>query len=173
MKRLLLMRHGSSEWAESGQDDSDRALTRVGSTECVQVAQWLDAHDLAPDHALVSSALRTRRSWDVVSEKLRGAPSSETHDDLYLASPGTLLARIGELSDTVQAALVMAHNPGIEELARMLAGPSPDDAAIRDMMLGFPAAGLAVFTVVADAWDQVTVADTRLADFFRPGQTRD
>ncbi len=173
MKRLLLMRHGSAEWAESGQDDSDRALTRVGSAECAQVAQWLVAHDLAPDHALVSSALRTRQSWGVVGEKLHGAPSFAVHDDLYLAAPGTLLARVGEQPDTVQIALVIAHNPGIEELARMLAGPSPDDTAIRDLMLGFPAAGLAVFTIEADAWDQVTVAETRLTDFFRPGQIRD
>ena len=37
-------------------------------------------------------------------------------------------------------------------------------------MLGYPAAGLALFTVEGDAWDQVTVAATRLTGFVRPGQ---
>lgn len=173
MKRLLLMRHGSSEWAESGQDDSERALTKVGGKECLQVAQWLDAHDLPPDHALVSSALRTRQSWDLVRDKLPGAPSFDVHDDLYLAAPGTLLSRVSGLPDTVRTALLLAHNPGIEELARMLAGPSPDDAAIRDLMLGYPAAGVALFAVETETWDQVSVAATRLTDFFRPGRPND
>ncbi|MBT5944371.1 MAG: histidine phosphatase family protein [Rhodospirillaceae bacterium] len=173
MKRLILLRHGSSEWPESGHEDSDRPLTKVGCAECLQVAHWLNEHDLAPDHALVSSALRTRQSWELVHDNLERAPSFDVHDDLYLAAPGTLLARISALSDTVECALVLAHNPGIEELARMLAGPSPDDEAIRDLMLGYPAAGLALFTVEGDAWDQLTGATTRLTAFVRPGQPND
>jgi len=168
MKRLILLRHGSSEWPESNREDSERPLTKDGCAECLQVARWLNEHDLAPDHALVSSALRTRQSWELVHDNLKRAPSFDVHDDLYLAAPGTLLARISALPDTVQSALVMAHNPGVEELARMLAGPSPDDDAIRDLMLGYPAAGLAMFTVEGDAWDQVTVTATRLTAFVRP-----
>ena len=55
----------------------------------------------------------------------------------------------------------------------MLAGPSPDDEAIRDMMRGYPAAGLALFTVESDAWDQVTAVATRLTTFVRPLQSTD
>jgi phosphohistidine phosphatase len=167
------MRHGSSEWPESGRDDSDRPLTKVGAAECLHVAHWLNTHELAPDHTLVSSALRTRQSWEIVHDNLDRPPSFDVHNDLYLAAPGTLLARISALPSTVQTALVMAHNPGVEELARMLAGPSPDDKAIRNLMLCYPAAGLALFTVDADAWDQVTGATTRLTAFIRPGQPND
>ena len=170
MKRLILLRHGSSEWAENGNEDSNRPLTRTGGAECLQVAHWLNAHDIAPDHALVSSALRTRQSWELLRDNLQRAPSFDVHDDLYLAAPGTLLAHIGALPNTAETALVIAHNPGLEELARMLAGPSPDDEAIRDMMRGYPAAGLAMFTVDGDAWDQVTVTTTRLTTFVRPEQ---
>ncbi|MEP4378929.1 MAG: histidine phosphatase family protein [Alphaproteobacteria bacterium] len=172
MKRLILLRHGSPEWAENGLDDSQRALTKVGNAECLHVALWLNEHDVAPDHALVSSALRTRQSWEIVRDNLKRTPTSDMHDELYLATPGTLLAHIGALPVSVETALVIAHNPGIEELARMLAGPSPDGAAIRDMMRGYPAAGLALFTIESDVWDQVSVAATRLDVFVRP-QVRD
>ncbi len=170
MKRLILLRHGSSEWPESGHEDSERPLTKVGRAECLRVAHWLNAQDLPSAHALVSSALRTRQSWELIHDNLERAPSFEVQDDLYLAAPGTLLARVGALPVSVRTAVVVAHNPGIEELARMLAGPSPDDEAIRDLMLGYPAAGLAMFTVDADAWDQVSVAATRLTTFVRPDQ---
>lgn len=168
MKSLILLRHGASEWPASGQEDSDRPLTKIGAAECLGVAHWLNGHEMAPDHALVSSALRTRQSWDIVRDNLTDAPTFDVHDDLYLAAPGTLLARISTLPNAVQTALVMAHNPGVEELARMLAGPSADDAAIRDLMLGYPAAGLALFSVEAEAWDQISVAATRLTAFVRP-----
>jgi phosphohistidine phosphatase len=173
MKHLILLRHGASEWADNGREDSDRPLTETGYAECRRVAHWLNTHDLAPDHALVSSALRTRQSWELVRDNLQRPPSFDVHDDLYLAAPGTLLARIGALPNSAETALVIAHNPGVEELARMLAGPSPDDAAIRDLMRGYPAAGLALFTVESDAWDQVTVAVTRLIAFVRPEQPND
>lgn len=173
MKRLILLRHGASDWPESGRDDTDRQLTTVGRAECLQVAHWLGEHDMVPDHALVSSARRTRQSWELVRDNLRRAPTFEVHDSLYLATPGTLLSCIGTLPDSVATALVVAHNPGVEELARMLAGPAPDDAAIRNLMLGYPAAGLALFTVETDAWDQVSVSATRLTAFVRPDRQID
>lgn len=173
MKRLILLRHGSSEWAEGGREDSERPLTKIGCAECLQVAHWLDMHDMTPDHALVSSALRTRQSWEVVRDNLKRAPSFDICEDLYLATPGTLLAHIGALPSKAETALVIAHNPGLEELARMLAGPSPDDDAMRDLMRGYPAAGLALFTVESDAWDQVTAVATRLTNFVRPPQPAD
>ena len=173
MKRLVLLRHGSSEWAGGGLEDSDRPLTNIGGAECLQVAQWLNTHDMVPDHVLVSSALRTRQSWEFLRDNLQRAPSFDICEDLYLAAPGTLLARIGALPNTAETALVIAHNPGLEELARMIAGPSPDDEAIRDMMRGYPAAGLALFTVESDAWDQVTAVATRLTTFVRPLQSTD
>ncbi|MBT3399393.1 MAG: histidine phosphatase family protein [Rhodospirillaceae bacterium] len=168
MKHLILLRHAKADWAENGLDDFDRPLSNDGQGECQLLAPWLIQNDLLPDHALVSPALRTRQTWESVCNNLPDAPPHDTHDDLYLAAPGTLLAHISALPDIVGTALVVAHNPGLEALARMLAGASPDDAAMRDMMLGYPTAGLAKFTVDTDHWDQISVATTRLDVFLRP-----
>lgn len=172
MKHLILLRHAKADWAENGLDDFDRPLSDDGRGECQMLAPWLIENNLLPDHALVSPALRTRQTWELVCNNLPGTPSYDTHEDLYLAAPGTLLARINALSDIVETALVVAHNPGLEALGRMLAGPAPDGAAMRDMMRGYPTAGLALITVDTGRWDQVTVATTRLDVFVRP-QTMD
>jgi len=168
MKRLILLRHAKADWAENGLDDFDRPLSKDGRGECLQLAPWLIENDLVPDHVLVSPALRTRQTWELVGDNLPGAPSQDLHEDIYLAAPGTLLTRIGALPDSIGTVLVVAHNPGLEVLARMLAGPSPDDAAMRDMMLGYPTAGLAKFTIDTDRWEQISVASTRLDVFVRP-----
>tara|TARA_R110002110_G_scaffold2756_1_gene13343 strand:- start:90446 stop:90937 length:492 start_codon:yes stop_codon:yes gene_type:complete len=157
-----------ADWAGNGLDDFDRPLSNEGRSEGLLLAPWLIQHGLVPEHALISPALRTRQTWELVGGHLPDAPPHDTHEDLYLATPGTLLARIGALPDIIETALVLAHNPGLEALARMLAGPAPDDASMRDMMLGYPTAGLAKFTVETDRWEQITVATTRLDIFYRP-----
>jgi phosphohistidine phosphatase SixA len=95
-------------------------------------------------------------------------PPHDVLEDLYLAEPGTLLAHIEALPDTATKAAVVAHNPGIEVLARMLAGPGPDADAMRAMTRGFPTAGIAVFNVNAESWEQVTAVETRLTAFAPP-----
>lgn len=173
MKRLILLRHGEADWAGNGVEDFERALTIGGRRRSAAAGLWLTQRDLTPDHALVSPAARTLQTWEALRENLDRAPPREAPGSLYLGEPGTLLACIGALPDTAVTALVVAHNPGLEVLARMLAGAAPDDAAMRAMMRGFPTAGLAVFAVNTNAWDRISVADTRLEQFVRPGDTDD
>lgn len=168
MKRLILLRHGATTWPENGLDDRDRSLTSVGLEEGLQQARWLTAKNLVPDYALISTARRARQTWDIMRENLQTALPHQFDDALYLAEPGTLLAHIETVPDDAQTALIIAHNPGIEALARLLAGAAPDAAAMRDLTRGFPTAGLAIFTVAAESWEQITVASTRLVDFARP-----
>jgi phosphohistidine phosphatase len=168
MKRLMLLRHAATAWAENGTDDRDRALTETGHEECIVQAAWMMSHASVPDHALVSAAVRARETWDAMRDRLSPRPPHDVLEDLYLAEPGTLLAHIEALPDTAKTAAVVAHNPGIEVLARMLAGPAPDADAMRAMARGFPTAGIAVFDVNAESWEQVTAVETRLTAFAPP-----
>ena len=88
MKRLILLRHAKADWAENGLDDFDRPLSNEGRGEGLLLAPWLIQNDLLPDHALVSPALRTRQTWELVGGHLPDAPPHDTHEDLYLATPG-------------------------------------------------------------------------------------
>lgn len=168
MKRLILLRHATAAWTENGGADSDRTLTDVGRAECVAQANWLAASGHPPQHALVSAATRARETWDIMREHLSPRPLYDVHEDLYLAEPDTLLAHIETLPDHAETAIVVAHNPGIENLARMLSGVAPDVAAMRDMSRGYPTAGLGVFEMDVESWEQLTVAQPRLTAFARP-----
>ena len=58
----------------------------------------------------------------------------EVTDELYLASADTLLTRLHSLDGTVRCAMLVGHNPGIEDLALFLVGSG--DAELRGAARG-------------------------------------
>ena len=64
-------------------------------------------------------------------EYLRFAAGTEVaiESSLYGAAAASLLTRIGRIPSGVGSAVLIAHNPGLEELARILAGAGNDLAA--------------------------------------------
>jgi phosphohistidine phosphatase len=82
----------------------------------------------------------------------------------YAASALTLRSLLQELPGRYRTALLIAHNPGLSQLAASLAGsPAGDDGA----GLRFPTAAVAVFSFTA-AWPALLPGLTRLTDFTTP-----
>ena len=59
---------------------------------------------------------------------------------IYEASAGELLALLRELDDDVGSAMLIGHNPGLEQLIADLAEPGPELDRLREK---FPTAALA------------------------------
>lgn len=72
---------------------------------------------------LCSTARRTRETLELLLPAL-GKVEVGFEDDLYGAGAGELQARLRRLPRRVGAALVIGHNPGLEELASLLLGPA-------------------------------------------------
>ena len=89
------------------------------------MARWIEEHDVRPELVLCSSALRARETLTCVKEAL-GSPRIEIKDDLYAASGDVLLDRLRRLSDDVRDVMLVGHNPGLADLCRSLARPSPE-----------------------------------------------
>lgn len=173
MKTLMLLRHAKSDWNDAALDDFDRTLAPRGRKATPRVAGWMTAHRTLPDRALVSAAVRTVQTWQLLCETLGREISSDIRKDLYLASAGTLLAAIEETQETVRTLMVVGHNPGMEVLANMLAGPGSDEGEILRMAGGFPTAGLAVFSLPGDAWNTLSGDGAVLQAFVRPRELRE
>ena len=168
MKRLLLMRHGKSGWDSEDQNDFDRFLSPRGQNDSKAVGNWMVANDLVPDLVLFSDAVRTSQTCEIVSKALPGNIEVQALRDLYLASPGTLLATIEKIPEDIHCALVIGHNPGLEALGRLMSGPGSDDAATDSLGLGFPPAGLAVIQLSGASWRTMSAEGGRLTAFVRP-----
>jgi phosphohistidine phosphatase len=163
MRRLILMRHAKSSWADPGQRDLDRPLNKRGRRAARLLGGWLKGEGHAPDEALVSSARRARETWDGVVAAAGAAPTTY-RPELYHASPEAMLAVLREPREAATL-LVIAHQPGIGALARRLLADPPDADPVFDK---FPTGATAVIDFDAAAWPDIGWQSGRLAGFAAP-----
>lgn len=125
MQTLTLLRHAKSGYVD-GLTDFKRNLTERGRRDALNMANTLHERGFAPTSLLVSSAVRTRETAQIIREALGLQKSAVTHlSDLYLASPDALIREINHAVDTPHLMLI-GHNPGIESLSKLLDPNSPE-----------------------------------------------
>ncbi|MGF6313203.1 phosphohistidine phosphatase [Bradyrhizobium sp. i1.8.4] len=171
MRRLLLLRHAKTETDAPSGRDQDRRLDERGHRDAAEIGGWLARHPRLPNLALVSPAVRTIQTWEIVREALKDAgprPKVEYVPDLYGADPAQLLTAIRMASVTDPKRLMLiGHNPGMHEFALMLTG-SGDEAAKRALGNNLPTSGLAVFDFATDDWNDVSFRRGKLVLFVSP-----
>ncbi len=163
-RRLLLLRHArAATGQEDGSDASDRSrsLSPRGRLDAAALGALLRQRALAPERALVSPALRTRETFDLLRPFKPAEPRPSFHDVLYLATPGTLLAMLRACDDAPGSLMLVGHNPGLHELALMLTGGHAS------LQAGFPTCMLALFTFEG-AWSGLSPRRARLLEVLRP-----
>jgi phosphohistidine phosphatase len=174
MKTLILMRHAKSDWSQGELSDFGRPLNKRGKRAASDMAAYLCKHGLVPDYALISSSVRTRETWERMGEGFRATPPPhELRRDLYLARPRTILEAIKSLSESHDCVLVLAHNPGIEQFAVLLAAPDQDtagEAALSSLREKFPTAGMAIFRLPDTPWEEVRFGTAQLLEFAAPSR---
>ncbi len=154
MKDLLLLRHAKSSWAQPGEEDIARPLNRRGQRSAKLIAKWLADEGIRPALVLCSSAQRTRETLDLLAEALGRQVPIHIEPELYLADASALLARLRRIPREIPSVLVIAHNPGLQELVAELADAAgAASGATRDRIdRKFPTAALARFRLKLDDW---------------------
>jgi phosphohistidine phosphatase len=167
MLRLMLLRHAKAEFASSGQTDAERTLAPRGRAVAPVVGRYLAQHSLRPDTALVSTALRTRQTWQLVAAEFEQPPPTTFEARLYDATAQNILAVVKELPGNVPSVLVVGHNPGLQEAASLLMA-SGDISARQSLMEKFPTAALAVIDFPVDSWAGIRPNGGRIDRFVTP-----
>ena len=171
MRQLVLFRHAKTEpYADSGCDEV-RQLTDRGYVDAQAVSIQLKDLKVNPTHVLVSTARRTRQTVAEFQKVFPGVPVT-FNNKLYLADPDEIAACIEELPDTA-ALVVIAHNPGLHELALQLSemGGYSNSFAIGQLRVKFPTAAMAVFEAKEDL--PFNLYNFQLAEFFTPKSLTD
>lgn len=147
MHRLILMRHAQAQPSAPTGGDEARPLAPVGRSEAALIGRALAERGLKPDLALVSSAVRTRETWEQMHDSF-GDVEIRYEPALYNA-PSDVIRRFVENSEEEAGCLlVLAHNPGVHVLAVEYLTESAASPAVLDRMAGgFPPGAAALFTV--------------------------
>jgi phosphohistidine phosphatase len=163
-RRLYLLRHAKSSWKEAGLADHDRPLAGRGRRAVKAMRRHLREQGVEPELVLCSTATRARQTLEGIEPALaRGATRVER--ELYGAGPADLLARLHEIAPRVRSAMVIGHNPGLEELALLLAR---DGARVRELSAKFPTGALATLEFRGPGWAALDRGTAELIAFVRP-----
>ena len=167
MKTLILMRHAKSGWADPGMDDHDRPLNERGRQAAPVMAHWLEARGLRPDRVLCSPARRTRETAALMRDAAPLLPEPDLPQALYHAGPGTLLEHLRRLTKGCESVLVIAHEPGLGALLRMLGGRTAAPER-RHAYSHFPTAAIAVLDAAIGDWRDLGADRVKFVAFAAP-----
>ena len=157
MKRLILMRHAEAGW-HINMDDHERPLSASGIRDAKKIGSWLKEKAYMPDEVISSTSVRTR---ETLSYLLLECPQIFERS-LYLADADQMKSTLQKLlSETV---ILLAHNPGITELAHDLMNHEEKHENFMD----FPAASTLVIDFKADRWSEVKSDSGIFVDFVMP-----
>ena len=122
MKTLLIMRHAKSSWKEDSLPDDQRPLNKRGQADAPRMGRLLRDNGLVPRAILSSTAVRARQTALAAAEACAFEGDIQFEASLYGAPAETYLYLLAALPVDPPIALVVGHNPGVEELLAELTG---------------------------------------------------
>lgn len=155
-RTLVVLRHGKSDWS-GAHPDRDRPVGDRGRRQAAAAGAWLAEHLPTIDAAVVSPAQRTRTTWELVATELADPPEPVLDERLYGGWGEGLLGVVRDLPAEAASALLVGHNPGVEDLVELLTGTWVD----------LPTASLAVVDLEG-GWREAGRATGRLRASGRP-----
>ncbi|MBN9186486.1 MAG: histidine phosphatase family protein [Microbacterium sp.] len=149
MIRLALVRHAKSDWSEEGIADHDRPLNARGERDAPAMVRLLAVTGFAPDVIVSSTATRAQSTALAFGAVFGIMPRPVRR--LYAASATTLLDAVEEAGAAgASSVLLVAHNPGIADLAATLS---------RGRIAHMPTCAVATFSWADDDWGIVDAVD--------------
>ena len=136
MRRLILLRHAKTEIDAPTGQDQDRRLDDRGRLDAAAIGGWIGRHPpYVPDAVLVSPAVRTRQTWEIVREAIKThvtQPRVEFPAELYGADPAQLLQIIRARGGRgLQRLDLRRHQPWPPILLSVLSGEVSDTNIFR------------------------------------------
>jgi phosphohistidine phosphatase len=158
MKTLLILRHAKSSWAGSN-PDHQRPLNSRGRRDAPRIGRLLREEDLVPDLILTSTAARALETAELVADASGFGGPLEKLRAFYHAPAEIFLETLRSLSGDFERVMIVAHNPGLEELLAELTG--------EDELL--PTAALAHVALPISSWRHLRAGETaELVNLWRP-----
>ena len=158
-KRLILFRHGKSDWDADFESDHERPLAKRGVRAAKAMGRLLTASSQIPDAIITSSAVRAYSTVTLALQEGQWNCSVKATDVLYEAEPAQVLEEIRRASDTIGALLMAGHEPTWSQLTSLLIGGGRID---------FPTAAMARIDFEIDSWKQAAYGKGTLVWLLQP-----
>ncbi len=159
MKTLLVVRHAKSSWSDAQLRDYDRPLNARGRRDGPRMGRLIADEGIVPDIIATSTARRARDTAVLMAEAAGYTADMLGRETLYEAAPHAYIGVLRSLPDDVVTAMVVGHNPGVEQLVAGLTGEG----------VPMTTANVARIALDIDAWSDADLSGASdLVSLWRP-----
>ena len=158
MKTLFVLRHAKSSWDNPDWSDFERPLNSRGLDAARFIGNLIYERALAPQIIVSSPAKRAKQTAILVKEIAEISKPVVFDERIYEASPLTLFNLIREFDEKYNSVLIVGHNPGFENLVRVLTGEP----------VQMPTAALARINIESEIWSAIEAGMGELEFLIRP-----
>ena len=158
MKTLFVLRHAKSNWDNSDLSDFERPLNSRGLDAARFIGGLIYERNLEPQIIISSPAKRAKQTAVLVKELAEISKPIIFDERIYEASPQTLFNLIRKFDEKYESVLLVGHNPGFENLVRMLTS----ETAL------MPTAALAKINLDIESWHELDAVSNELEFLIRP-----
>lgn len=162
-KKLLIIRHAKSDWANPGISDFNRPLNQRGIVDAPKMGKRLKAKGIFPDAVVSSPATRAITTAKLVCYEFGfDIANIQENKAIFDANCNTLLKIINHFDNKDEFIALFGHNNGITDLAVYLT-----DAEI----FNIPTSGMVLINFPFDDWKMVGKESGEVAFFDYPKNT--
>ncbi len=160
MKRLYLIRHAKSSWADPTLRDFDRPLNKRGKRDAPFMGKKLAEREIMPDFIMASSAKRAAKTARTIARAIE-YPKKDIYftEAIYLADEEGLYGIVRSCDESVTSLFLVGHNFGITDFAVSLSG---------EQIENIPTCGIAALEFDLESWQQVGPNTARMLFFDCP-----
>ncbi len=163
MRTLYLLRQAKSSWKDATLPDFERPLKGRGRDAAEQMGRFLATKKVTVGALISSPSVRTRQTIDIVLRHVELGAEPQFDQRIYEASLSALVQVLSEIPDDTKAAMLVGHNPGMEEMLAFLTRES------RHM----PTCALAKISIAGSSWKEAQRGAGKLEWFVTPKDIED
>jgi phosphohistidine phosphatase len=160
-KKLLLVRHGKSDWGNLDLKDFDRPLNKRGKENAPEMAERLLERGFNFDLIVSSPAKRAKSTAKYFAEAYK-VNQIQFEESIYEANTTALLKVVNGLDDAANTVIMFGHNPGFTDFTNELSHAD---------IYNIPTAGMVLISFPFDSWKMVSKGTGELVFFDYPKNT--
>tara|TARA_Y100000590_G_C15624856_1_gene978979 strand:+ start:721 stop:1254 length:534 start_codon:yes stop_codon:yes gene_type:complete len=171
-KTLFLLRHAKSDLPSLNSNDFNRPLTKIGNNSAKIVGKHIAELQNAPALIICSASKRTVDTAKIAIKEFKSEPTVSYEKELYEADEITLLTRIKKISEKNNNAMIIGHQPTIQNVASFLIF-NKNSTEFNQLNAKFSTCAFAELIFVNLEWKNIRENSAKINKFTRPGDLMD
>ena len=166
MKNLFLLRHAKSNWDSYNGNDFDRDIQKKGELRTKKICDYLNDQKIEISKVLCSTALRTRKTYEILSKSLKNNLNVEFLDELYHTTAENIL-NILRTQKSEKSVMIIAHEPSLSEFVRITSNQIYNDSHF-DAINSYVTSGLCCISFDTKHWTNISRDNSEFKFYVKP-----